>query len=107
MNLILNEKQKYLLATAYRIITTDFEITPDQTKNLLYGALIKELVMRETTLEALDHVSRAERHIFIRRVANQIGEILMRKFGIKQTVVSDAITKFMKIMNEQSQLARS
>jgi hypothetical protein len=106
MKLILNDKQKFLMGTAYRILVADFDIPPDKTKILIFTMLVKELRARNTTLEALDQVSRADRHIFIRRVANLIGEDLISQYGIKANLVNDSISKFMKIMHEQSQLSR-
>ena len=77
MKLILNEKQKFLFANAFKILISDFRLSPERAKRLIYSLVTKELQEHKTTLPALAEVSRAERHIFIRRLANKAGERLM------------------------------
>lgn len=107
MKIILNEKQKYLIALGYNLLVKEFSFSPDHAKRLLFETLVKELKLRNITMESFETSSRAERHAFIRNVANRIGEHLVVVSKFKRVEVHEQITQFMLKMNEQSQLLRN
>jgi hypothetical protein len=107
MKLILKEKQKYLIGLGCSILMKDFSFSLENAKKLLLEAITKELKQNNLTMESFESVSRAERHSFIRKVANSIGEQLIVRFKFNKVEVSDKIAVFMMKMNEQSQLFRS
>ncbi|PJE01810.1 MAG: hypothetical protein CK427_09860 [Leptospira sp.] len=107
MKHILKEKQKYLIGLGCSILMKDFSLSSEDAKKILFEAITKELKLAERNMDSFDSVSRAERHTFIRRVANDIGEQLIVKFKFNKIDVSEKISKFMIKMNEQSQLFRT
>lgn len=107
MKIILNEKQKYLIGVGFNLLVKEFFFSPDHAKRLLFESMLKELKLRNITMESFETSSRAERHAFIRNVANRIGEHLIVVSKFKGTVVNEQISHFMIKMNEQSQLTRN